>query len=257
MAVFLRDLGAALAAESLKLRRTLALRLAFLAPLLIVWLEFLLFWQRGEKMLTAGTSMWSLFMKNNLVLWGLLMAPLFVTLQTALLADLEHRNRNWEHLLALPLSRGAIYLSKQAMALALIALSVPAIWVTIMVAGLGLRALKPGIGFEASVPVWPILKFALLSYFCSWLIIALHTWIAIRWPSFVKAIGAGVAATVVAVVVVQSEHSLYYPWTLPAAVTRTAILDGRLHYAAMIVGSVGGAVVATLGCLDFRRRDLA
>jgi hypothetical protein len=256
MAAFLLDLGAALAAESLKLRRTLALRLAFLAPLLIVFLESLLFYQRGEKLVTSGTDMWSLFTKNNLVLWGLLMAPLFVTLQTALLADLEHRHRNWEHLLALPLSRVAIYGAKQAMALALIGLSTPVIWVGIMLAGLGLRMLRPGIGFEAPVPLWPILRFALLSYFCSWLIIALHTWIAIRWPGFVKALGVGVAATVVGVVVVQSEHALYYPWTLPAAVTRAAILDGRLHYAAMVVGSVGGALIATLGCLDFRRRDL-
>jgi hypothetical protein len=46
MILFIRDVGAALSSEILKTRRTLALGLAFLAPLLIIGLEFLIILQR-------------------------------------------------------------------------------------------------------------------------------------------------------------------------------------------------------------------
>jgi two-component system, OmpR family, sensor kinase len=48
MIAFFHDLGPALAAEALKVRRTLALLLAFVAPTLIAALNFLIYWQRVE-----------------------------------------------------------------------------------------------------------------------------------------------------------------------------------------------------------------
>lgn len=195
-------------------------------------------------------------MLNSLLLWDLLMVPLFVTLQTALLGGLEHSSKNWKHLFALPVSRRAIYGAKQLVALALIGLSTPVLWACVMGAGLLLRLVKPGIGFERAVPVWSIIQFALLSYVCSWLIIAIHTWIAMRWPSFVVAMGVGVALTIVAVIVLQSKYNVYYPWTLPAVVTRQAIVDGQLNYLALVCASLGGIVAAVLGALEFTRRDV-
>jgi hypothetical protein len=183
------------------------------------------------------------------------MVPLFVTLQTALLGGLEHSNRNWKHLFALPVSRPAIYGAKQLAALGLIGVSTPVLWLGVIIAGLVLRFLKPGMGFEAAIPGWRVFEFALLSYVCSWLIIAIHTWVAMRWPSFVFAMGVGVAVTVTAVIVLQSEYNVYYPWTLPAVVTRGAI-EGQLRYFALACGSLGGIVLAVAAALDFSRRDV-
>jgi len=256
MTGFLRDLGAALSAETLKTKRTLALRLAFVAPLLVVFLEFLIFWQHGAKAGRSGRGIWVSFMQNSLVLWQLLMVPLFVTLQTALLAGLEHSNKNWKHLFALPVSRQAIYSAKQLVALALIGISTHVLWVAVIAAGLVLRLLMPGIGFEAPVPAWRILQFALLSYVCSWLIIAIHTWVAMRSSSFVMAMGVGVAVTIVAVIALQSEYNVYYPWTLPAVVTRGAIVGGQLNYLALGCGALGGIALPILAGLEFSRRDV-
>ena len=256
MTRFLRDLAAALSAEILKTRHTLALRLAFIAPVLVVLLQFLVYWRNGAKMVGSGRVAWVPLTQNSLLLWNLLMVPLFVTLQTALLAGLEHVNKNWKHLFALPASRRAIYGSKQLVAVGLIGLSTPVLSAAIVAAGLLLRVLRPGIGFEAPIPLWNIFKFALLSYVCSWLIIAMHTWIAMRWPSFVVAMGAGVGATVIAVIVLQSKYNIYYPWTLPAVLTRGAMLDAHLNYAALACATVGGILFAVLGCLEFTRRDV-
>ncbi len=256
MKTLMQDLGAALQAEILKTKRTLAFGLAFLAPVLVVWLEFMVFWNRGEQMAPGDGDIWKLLMKNCLLLWDLLMVPLFVTLQTALLGGLEHANKNWKHLFAQPVSRGSIYAAKQLVALGLIGLSTPVLWGAVILAGLALRALEPGIGFETVIPVWPILQYALLSFLASWLIVAIHTWIGMRWPSFLVAMSAGVAATIGAVIILQSDYNIYYPWTLPAALTGGALMDGHLQVGALVFGVVGGMVVAILGGMEFTRRDV-
>ena len=101
----IRDLGPALAAETLKMKRTLALSLTFLAPLLVVALNFVIYWQRGSTLAPQQDNVWIRLTQNNLVLWDLITLPLFVTLQTALLGGLEHTQKNWKHLFALPVAR--------------------------------------------------------------------------------------------------------------------------------------------------------
>lgn len=256
MTTFVSDLASALSAETLKMKRTLALGLAFLAPLLVVFLEFLLFLQRGELMIPKSGNIWTVLMHNSLLLWDILMVPLFVTLQTALLAGLEHGNKNWKHIFAVPISRGAVYAAKQIMAMALIGLSTPLLWAAVIGAGLLLRVLKPGIGFEAAAPMWPVLQFALLSYVTSWLIVSIHAWIGMRWPSFVVAMGVGVAATVISAMLLQSEYSRFFPWMLPAVVTREAIVNGAFSYGLIAAGALGGIFGAILGGLAFTRRDV-
>ena len=49
---------------------------------------------------------WLMFARASSVLWVFLMLPLFVTLESALLAGLEHGERQWKHLLALPAAAG-------------------------------------------------------------------------------------------------------------------------------------------------------
>jgi lantibiotic transport system permease protein len=177
-------------------------------------------------------------------------------LQTALVAGLEHANKNWKHIFALPISRGAVYASKQVVALGMMGLSSIVLWLATIMAGLALRGLRPGLGFEDAAPVWPILKYTLLSYIASWLIVAIHTWIGMRWPSFVVAMSAGVAATVGAVVVAQSDYNIYYPWTLPAVLTREAILSDVLPYGPAALLALGSIACAIAGGFEFVRRDM-
>lgn len=40
-----------------------------------------------------GGSIWIRLISNSMVLWGLLMLPLFITLETGLLNALEHGNK--------------------------------------------------------------------------------------------------------------------------------------------------------------------
>jgi hypothetical protein len=256
MSAFWHDLGPALAAELLKLKRTLALALAVLAPLLVVLLNLLVYWQRGSTMVPPGKDAWRLLAQNDLIFWSLLVLPLFITLETALLAAAEHGPKTWKHLFALPTARGALYAAKQIVALALIGISSLVLWAGILGTGLLLRLLRPGIGLEQPAPLWTILGFVALGYLASWLLVAIHTWIAMHWSSFVVAMSVGVAATLVGIVVAQSDNPFYFPWTWPGGVMMEAMAKGTVLYGWLVLGCLGGILGALVGALEFTRRDV-
>lgn len=245
----------ALRAETLKMKRTLALWLVVIVPLAMVGLEFVSMVQRGEYYLRQFEDPWIRFGQQMLLFWALLALPLFITLETALLGGLEHRNDQWKHLSALPLPRWTVYVAKQVAGMALIGLSIGVLVIFTVLAGLGLQAFKPGIGFTDEIPWGRLIRFAVGVYLASWLIISMHTWISLRWRNFVVATGVGIAATIGALVIAGSDLAAFYPWTLPGMMSDTFI-TGEVQWTGLIVGSLGGIVVALWGCRNVTRRDV-
>jgi hypothetical protein len=246
----------ALRAEWLKIKGTLALWLAPITPLVIVALQIAIVLQRESYYRQQQyADPWGEYGEQIVFLWTLLMLPLFITLETALLGNLEHGNQQWKHLFALPVPRGAIYAAKQIIAMFLIGLSMVALYLYIAASGLALRLLTPGLGFEAPIPWLQFLCYVGLAYLASWLIISLHTWVALRWHSFVVASAVGIVAVVVAVVMFQSDWSRWYPWTL-AGVLTYGLAEGLRPMAELALGSLGGVAVALLGGWEVTRRDV-
>ena len=247
----------ALSAEALKLRGTLALWMCLIAPAVVVVLYVL---QISVSRFPATgpvdpAKSWQMFSQSILGLWAFLMLPLFVTLESALLAGLEHGDRQWKHLLALPLPRDAHYLAKLAALAALVALAFLALLALVPLGGLALMVLKPAFGLAGGPPWAFLLKTAGACYLATLLIVALHTWIAVRWASFTVAVSVGMSATVMGFLIGQSErYGHWYPWSMPMQV-----LGGKGQWIefVMVAGVAGGLVVAVLGLLDFRRREFA
>lgn len=246
----------ALKAEQLKIKRTLALRLAPLAPMVIIALQIAIVVERQAYFRSQElTSAWGEYGGQTIFLWTVLMLPLFITLETALLGNLEHNQLQWKHLFALPIPRAAIYAAKQIGAMVIIGLSMAALYAYIVASGLCLRVLAPGLGFEAPVPWLALLRTVGLSFLASWLIISFHTWVSLRWHSFVLASAVGIAALVIAVVLIQSDWSVWYPWTMPGLVANS-LEEGQWPGSQLLVGSLGGLAVALLGSWDVCRRDV-
>jgi len=246
----------ALHAERLKTKRTLALWLAPLAPLVIIALQMTMVVQRQEYYRAQEiANAWIEYGGQTVFLWTMLMLPLFITLETALLANLEHANKQWKHLFALPIPRGAIYLGKQVSGMAIIGLSMAALYAYIILSGLALRALTPGLGFEAPVPWWDFFRYIALSYLASWLILSIHTWIGLRWQSFVVASATGIAAMIIAVVMFESDWAVWYPWTW-AGLVAYKLEEGEAMLTQLLLGSLGGLGAALLGAWDVVRRDV-
>src|SRR5689334_13780206 len=97
----------ALSAEVLKTKRTLALLVALALPMVVILMNMVIFLR--TRSFEEGSNAWTYFVGNNLVIWGLLMLTLYITLETALLAGLEHNQQGWKHLAALPIPRTAVY----------------------------------------------------------------------------------------------------------------------------------------------------
>ena len=137
-------------------------------------------------------------------------------------------------------------------AMALLAMTLLLLLIVLGSGLLGLLQPKFGIG---GPPPWAFLLSRISAIFAATLlIIALHNWIAIRWRSFTVAVSIGMTATVAGLLIGQSKSFGHlYPWSLPLQVL--AGDGGRLEYA-VLVGLLGGMVVAALGLWDFLRWEM-
>ncbi len=248
------SLWRALSAETLKLKRTLALGLAFLAPLAIGFLLVVMFVQMGPER-GAGDS-WKPFVQNGHVLWSLLMLPLFVTLQMGLFANMEHGNKAWKLIYSQPTPRWAVYAAKQIISLGLIALSMLVLVGVLFVSGRLVQLINPAFGFDQPFP-WEKVAIATgAAFLASWLIVAFHLWFSVRVPSFVAEMAVGIVGTVAAVMVIQSDkYGPYYPWTLPGTAAMN-YLNGQSFTTPVVVGVTGGVLLALVCCWDASRREV-
>lgn len=251
-------LGRALWAESLKLRGTLAAWMCLVAPAVVVAVYVL---QIGFTNFAArqppppGDEVWAMLVQSILVLWAFLMLPLLITLQAALLAGLDHQGNHWKHLRALPLPAGAHYGAKLLALCMLMLASQAAMFLLLPLGGAALMAIKPAFGL-AGAPPWGLLaqKLVLIAA-ASLLLVALHTWIALRWRSFAVAVGTGMAATVMAFLIGQSARfGPWYPWSLPMQALAS---DPAVPTQVAVYGATAALVVAGLGLAWFRRAEMA
>src|SRR4029078_8642962 len=111
----------ALNAELLKLKRTLAFRVVFVLPLLIAVLQFFILLRKKKS--APGFNLWQTHGTNSFQIWAVFMMPLLIALVTALLNGIEHSDKQWKHLFALPVPRYSVYFAKLIVAQGLILMS--------------------------------------------------------------------------------------------------------------------------------------
>jgi hypothetical protein len=248
-----RSLYRAFSAETLKLKRTLALAMVFIAPLFVVVVYALLLQQTAASRSLHGV-LWSDLLFGTLELWFLLMLPLYVSLQTELLAHVEHTQQTWKHTFALPIPRWAVYGAKFLMALALLAVSSVVLAVGVIPAGALLRAVDPSIGLEGPLPWGRSLALAMQVFFIAWLLVALHGWVALRWSSIVAALGFGIVGMVVGALSRESpQWAPWIPWAFPQSVIAG---DPARLWLALALGSLGGCAVMAVAVWDLSRREV-
>ncbi len=248
----MKSLLRALHAELLKLKRTLAFRMIFIAPLLVALLQF--FIALNQRRIPSDFKLWEGVFRNSLSVWAIFMLPLLITLETALLTGIEHAEKQWKHLLALPVPRYTIYAAKLLIALLLVLLSTLVLCALLVLTGYALIGLRPEYASASGPDYGWLLGHALMIWLAAWLMIALHIWISIRWSSFTIALGAGVAGTFFALFAASARIGKYYPWLLPLN-TLDVLTGEQRSRIALLLGVGGGIVVAAFGCLEFVRGD--
>jgi ABC-2 type transport system permease protein len=88
--------------------------MAILAPGIVVILAFLAAWQAPFSTINRfGLGQeWAALTRFCMRFWAILMLPLYIVLQSALLAGLDHAGGQWRSILARPLPRWTFYATK-------------------------------------------------------------------------------------------------------------------------------------------------
>lgn len=250
-----------LRAEALKMKRTIALKMVVLAPLAVVLLTIFMASQAPFSTLrrNAATDDWTALARLNFQFWGLLMMPLFITLQTALIAGLDHADNQWKALLARPVPRWTFYAAKLVIVLAMTAASAALLAVGVVAAGAILHVLTAEVRFGGAVPFsWILLQAAQMTGL-AFLYLSIQTWVALRWRSFSVATGVGIVATVTSFAMLLAAGQFgtwpqYYPWALPMLV----LARHPENIAAVLsISAALGVLAAAAGCADFCRREVS
>ena len=248
-------------AEMLKLKRTIAVLMVVLAPTLIVVFTFVMGVNAPFSTLNRNgiAGEWAALTRANLRLWASLMLPLLVTLETALLAGLEHSESQWKSLLARPLPRWNFYAAKLLVGFALTAVSCVVLVVGILLNGAILPRIQPELVFALPVPWLDIVRQGVEVFCLAFLLLAIQNWVALRSKAFSVTFGVGMVGLVTGfftfVAGQQGAKELQlFPWSLPMLVlgSRTS-LDVSTG---LTFSLIAGTVVAVAGCWDFCRREV-
>jgi lantibiotic transport system permease protein len=240
----------ALGAEVLKLRRTLAFRLMFIVPLLIVLLQTGVYTRSGEAMESVASPLVG-FERGIVTLWTLVFLPFYATLVTALIAAFDHADHCWDQLFALPLRRAGIYAAKWLAATALV-VSASAIMAVVTIAAAELlKIVHPAWAAKPVSFVMPV-DGAWRSSAAALFLIAIQFWASIRWRSFIGPIALGIAGIMSGIILIQAPLAVLsaYPWTAPAAAA-----SPTRPGSALLCGALAGVVIAILACYSLASRD--
>jgi ABC-2 type transport system permease protein len=237
----------ALAVEAYKLRRSLALLLAVVAPLLIACFLFFNLLRMKQPM------PWEMALQTSAAIWAFFMLPMSVTALTALVAHAEHGPRAWDHLRALPLPRWHLYAAKALCVLGVVAAMSVLLGVVSLLAAQLAGWWKPAVA-ASGVPDLAGYALVLARVFvAAWLLVAVQLWIALRFASFVPALATGIGGTFFAVVATSAKAGMLMPWQLP--VNQLAADPSRADIT-LLLGGAGGVLAFGLMLWRLGRREV-
>ena len=247
-------------AEALKMKRTIALKMVVIAPVAVGLLILFMASQAPFSMLrrNAAGNEWLQLTRLNILAWALLMLPMFITFETALVAGLDHAENQWKNLLARPVPRWTFYVAKLLVVMAMTGASTAVLLGGVLAAGAVLPRIQPELHFGFPVPFAAIFRQGAEVAGLSFLALTIQHWVSLRWRAFSVATGFGMVAMVTGYLMVVSSRQIdgwqqYFPWSLPMLVL--AKTPHNIE-AALWIGGAAGLVIAAAGCLDFCRREV-
>ena len=243
----------AVLAESLKVKRSLALLSALVIPLVPAFVNLMMTVQGGVGKPALGlASAWSTYYLYAIKLWVIFAMPLIVSILAALLADVDHRARTWKQLFALPFPRPAIMASKWLALAGITLLSTLVFGAANLTGGILIHLLHPGQGLDPPIPVLEAFTKPLIAWLLSLFMVSIHMWISLRWTSFLVSATVGFAASVANLFLISSslyKYSALSPWAMP--------IQTYDRWEAMLIPSLVGAVVVYwLAGRRFVRQDV-
>lgn len=239
-------MGTFLLLEFRKLKGTLATLLCLVAPSLVAVMAALIASRQKQ-------ADWHGLVVNAEGLWAYFVLPMTATALSALIAQIEHGPKAWDHLLALPISRNRLFAAKAVAMMALLAAMSLLLLVETWGTGSLLALAAPKHAPTGAFP-WARGGTELaMMWAASWFMGLIQLWIALRFKSFVAPLTVGLAGTFVVVAAMGAPEAIVVPWVMPISVLGIRGADPLLP---VMLGLGGGLITLILMIADLSRREV-
>lgn len=205
----------ALIAEYIKIRKTLGMWSAVIAPVFIVVINFLIFYNRPQLFDDPETNPWLVFTTFSMNSWSILLLPLFITLLTFYVNYTEHRAGGWKYIYTLPLPKLSVYSAKFLISLLILTVAMILYYVLNIVAIESLSLIYPNVPFDSfseSVNLVKIFGAVLIGALA---ILSIQFFVSLLVHNFVFPLGFGVFVTIAHAMLLQWEHANFLPYAYP------------------------------------------
>ncbi|MFD1677989.1 ABC transporter permease [Alicyclobacillus fodiniaquatilis] len=249
----------ALMSDWIKMRKTWIRFLVILGPLGVIALNAARYAASYQSIVTPGADAqnWALLIQNvdHLLLPSLMLG---ITLLTSLLSGLEHRGHAWKQLLALPVSRSRIYMSKFILIAGLLAVSST-------LCAIGTLCLGFAFGFTTHVPWLHVLGECYYPYLASYGVLAIQLLLSMLMANQSFAITLGVLGMIISGLSDALTHdslthawhwARFVPWVYPSLSAATHATIQYLDIKYVICGLIASAVWLLLGSWGFTHKEV-
>lgn len=191
--------------EWYKLRKSKILPIILAGPLIGIFIGL----TSGSSHVEGEFNEWYLPVLSMNLTYALLFLPLITGVLASTICRYEHQAGGWKQLLALPVTRGNVFIAKYIILLLLVFL----IQLLYLGAIYGVGVIE---GFTDPFPLEIVWKSIIGGWVATFPLIALQLWLSILFKSFAAPFAVNVIFTLPAILAVNSERfGPFYPWAQP------------------------------------------
>lgn len=154
-------------------------------------------------------NQWHLSLLYMNITYALLFLPLITGVLAGMICRYEHQEGGWKQLLALPVTRGKVFIAKYILLLLLVFIMQGLYLCAVFAVGM-IR------DFSDPFPIEIVWKSAFGGWVSTFPLVALQLWLSVMWKSFAAPFAVNTIFTLPALLVVNSKRfGPFYPWAQP------------------------------------------
>jgi lantibiotic transport system permease protein len=234
-------IGNLLTSDFLKIKRKGFWLLTFLGPFGVVALQMVNYGVRKEYLLQQSNDDWGYYL-GNVNSFTSLAIVLGIAILTSFMASIENETNAWKQLMALPVSKMSVYLSKFTVLACLLLFSSMLLMVFTLTFGLVLD-------LGSGVPYMDIVQYSFYPCLASLPILALQLWVSTVSQN------QGIPITVGILGFILTYSAFFLPdwviWKWPSLMN-----EANEPVQNVLLGVGVGCLLYVVGMIDFTRRDV-
>lgn len=200
-----------IASERIKFKRTFLKPLAYIYPISVILLSFLILAIQKNILSENYDNMWETMVVVTHFLY-MFTIPLAITLTVSNLVNLEHQTNSWKLLFSLPINRSNFYFSKLFYILILCSISAIIVFIGLILIGIVLN-------FDGEIPFLLLLKESFYPYMGAFPIITFQLWLSMKFTNQAYPIAIGVFGAVCMFFLQTNKFTSLIFWAYPAIMT--------------------------------------